>query len=579
MTRMVPELASDAWLPPANTLSRTGPPPVLAPAFGVRQPPDARFATELFGRRGLLFSVLRVLLAVLGLATGIRAADTVPPPVPGNLRIAQLGPTPNRVALQWNTVTDTGGSGLKEYVVYRDGLEVVRNTSAIGVDPYLLAGHTYSFRVAALDNDGNQSSLSTALVVTALPPSPIAGTKSLKALLLRFPDWPDEPYDTNYANDVLFNGPFSVKKFFEENSYGRLTFQGDSEGWYTLPKVASNYCSFTLNGGLWYGCNTSQMLNDALSVIPNSSRIGTNDVVVLLIHGMGTVGLSGGKYKYIAATNGFIVDVVAHEIGHDFNATMHAAGQDVCSTYPVPPDLLRLTDSPCFLGRYTDGYDTMAAGNSYHFNMFIKEKMGFLLPSNIQTVTNDGDYVLHMAELPTNEVQMIKIPLPHEMFYFLEYRTRTGFDGPGTPSPGGAPGPIDGVLLHLRPSRFPGSDADTVRPRIVLNPGTPFIDPYRPLLVEVTQTLTNRVVVRISGLNHPLRLQDLQRSGAGGQDARVIFDTIAGGRYSVQATTDFLTWQTLRTNILAAGLSTTNTLPGAGTNSRSFFRVGVHPLP
>jgi len=374
---------------------------------------------------------------------------------------------------------------------------------------------------------------------------------------------------------VIFNGPFSVKEFFEEVSYGKVTFSGDSEGWYVLPQFGSNYCTFTLNGGLWYGCNTSQMLTDALSVIPNSARIGTNDIVILLIHGMGTVGLSGGKYKYIAATNGFFVDVVAHEIGHDFNATLHAAGLDNCSTYPVGTNLFNLANTPCFLGRYTDGYDTMAAGNSYHFNMFLKEKMGFLLPSNIQTVTNDGDYALHRAETPTNAVQMIKLPLGDEMFYFLEYRTMTGFDGPGTPAPGGAPGPIDGVLIHLRPSKFPGTDADTIRPRITLNPGTPFIDPYRNLLIEVTQKLGDHVIVRISGLNQPFKITDTQRNGA---DVRLTFNTIAGAKYGVQSSSNLQAWQTIKTNILAAGASTTNTVTGAGTNIQSFFRLGVDPI-
>jgi hypothetical protein len=237
--------------------------------------------------------------------------------------------------------------------------------------------------------------------------------------------------------------------------------------------------------------------------------------------------------------------------------------------------LFNLTSVGCFLGRYTDGYDTMAAGNSYHFNMFIKERMGFLEPSNILTVTNDGEYLLHRAETPTNAVQMIKLPLVDEMFYFLEYRTMTGFDGPGTPEPGGAPGPIDGVLIHLRPSKFPGSDADTIRPRLTLNPGTPFVDPYRNLLVEVTQKLGDHVKVRISGLNQPFRITDTQRTGA---DVRLTFNSIAGGRYAVQASSNLLAWQTFKTNILANGASTTNTVAGAGTNTHRFLRLAVDPI-
>src|ERR1043165_4382867 len=125
--------------------------------------------------------LLTSVLSLLGLL-GANAADTTPPSAPNNLRILQLGPTPSRVAIQWNASTDTGGSGVKEYILYRDGFEVIRNTSPTGVDPYLLANHTYSFRVAAVDNASNISLLSTALVVNALPPAPVSGTKSTKAL-------------------------------------------------------------------------------------------------------------------------------------------------------------------------------------------------------------------------------------------------------------------------------------------------------------------------------------------------------------------------------------------------------------
>ena len=342
---------------------------------------------------------------------------------------------------------------------------------------------------------------------------------------------------------------------------------------FTLPKYGSNYCTFTLNGGLWYGCDTSQMLADARTVIPSSINYETNDIVILAIHGMGIVGLSGGKYKFVSATNGFSVSVIAHEIGHDFNGVLHAAGLDFCSTYPMGPDLLNLSSNGCFLGRYTDSYDTMAAGNSYHFNMFIKEKMGWVNSNQVQVVTNDGDYVLHQVEIVTNQVQVLKIPLANESFYFLEYRTRTGFNGTNTPTPGVTP--IDGVLLHLRPSRFPGTDADTVRPAITLNPGVPFIDPYRGFRAEITQKLTNRVVVRITGLNRLLQITDFARTGGNSTNARVQFNSVDGAKYLVETSSNLQSWVAFKTNILATAASTTNTVTNAASPPQNFFRIGV----
>jgi hypothetical protein len=531
-----------------------------------------------------------LLVATVGLALVMMADDTAAPPQPVNLRSYDSG-SPYSLFIEWDDVTDVGEAGLKNYIVYRDGLEIERSTAPVSLPKYLVPNHPYSFQVVAVDNSNNVSVLSTALVASVQAPAPVSGAKSVKALLVRFPDWPGEPYTTNAVNDLLFNDPFSVKKFFEEVSYGRMTIKGDSEGWYTLPRPASDYCSISNQYG-WYLCyGPNNIYQDALSVIPDSSRITTNDFIVMFIHGMGASGINSGNVQWLGAINGFKEYVVAHEIGHGLNFTMHAAAWDVCWPYGVPPDIIHLVGPEAVLGwnacqvfRYGDVYDTMGGGNSMHFNMFIKEKMGFLLPSNIQTVTNDGEYELQCAELPTDGVQMVKIPLPHTSYYFLEYRTPRGFDGPDSPSVSYPP--IDGVMIRLRPSNYYGSaDHETFcpcvvgyHPNFVINPDSPFVDAYRGLRVEVTQKVGNNAVVRITGLNQTLRLIDCERTGANGKDVSLTFNSVEGGRYSVESSSDLQTWQTLRTDILADGPSTSIIMEGVGTNGCTYLRVGVHPL-
>ena len=112
------------------------------------------------------------------------------------------------------------------------------------------------------------------------------------------------------------------------------------------------------------------------------------------------------------------------------------------------------------------------------------------------------------------------------MFYFLEYRRPLGFNGPSTPMYGVPP--VDAVLLRLRVVVAPGTDGDTLRPKIDLNPGTPFIDPYRGLRVEVTQKLGDHVVVRVTGTGKPLKLTDIKRTGAASQNVQVSFDSVNG---------------------------------------------------
>jgi hypothetical protein len=59
---------------------------------------------------------------------------------------------------------------------------------------------------------------------------------------------------------------------------------------------------------------------------------------------------------------------------------------------------------------------------------------------------------------------------------------------------------------------------------------------------------------------------------------RLTFNSIAGGKYGVQTSSNLITWQTLKTNILANGASTTNTVVDAGTNTHRFLRLAVDPI-
>jgi hypothetical protein len=506
-----------------------------------------------------------------------------PDPVAKAIHYIQVGPYAERTAIQWDAATNSGGPAISQYVVYRNGLEVQRSPSTSFVDVFLLPCTEYEFAVVAVDTNGAAYSPSLPFPVTSLPTVPATGVRRIKVLLYNFPDYPGEPFTTNDANDLVFSNAWSVNAYYQENSYGQLSLQGDSAGWYTMPDAASNYCTFTLNGGLWYGCDNFRLSQDALSVLPpdQTNNLASYDDFVMIFQGVGTVGIAAGIYKIFSATNGFDVGDIAHELGHGIDSRgaallMHASGWDFCHTYPVGPNLLYPTNG-CAINRYGDDFDVMGAANSYHFSMYHKEMLGFLQPTNIQVADHDGDYTLYAAEKHTNAVQMIKIPLDHEMFYFLEYRTPQGFDGPGTPQQGVAP--IDGVLIRLRVVLPPGTDGDTLRPKIVLNPGTPFIDPYRGLRVEVTQKLGDHVVVNITGTANPLKVTDLKLTGAGNADVRITYASIPDAKYLIQSSTNLSSWVTEQTNILAGSLSTTNVIPTAGTAAKKFFRVGVDASP
>jgi hypothetical protein len=88
---------------------------------------------------------------------GASSSDTTPPSVPGNLQVS--GTTSSSASLLWTVSTDTGGSGLVGYRIYRGStttpLASVTGTSF--TDTGLAASTSYSYRVTAYDGAANES--------------------------------------------------------------------------------------------------------------------------------------------------------------------------------------------------------------------------------------------------------------------------------------------------------------------------------------------------------------------------------------------------------------------------------------
>ena len=114
-------------------------------------------------------------------ATTLACPDTTPPSVPTGL--AATASSCSQINLSWSASTDSGGSGLKGYNVYRNGalLKQVLAPATSTSDTGLSAQTNYSYRVSAVDNAGNQSAQGTASSATTLacpdttPPSAPTG--------------------------------------------------------------------------------------------------------------------------------------------------------------------------------------------------------------------------------------------------------------------------------------------------------------------------------------------------------------------------------------------------------------------
>ncbi|MEP7247342.1 MAG: hypothetical protein ABI885_27170, partial [Gammaproteobacteria bacterium] len=95
----------------------------------------------------------------------VTTPDTLPPSKPVVTSIT--APTSNQVVIMWSASTDTGGSGVKNYKVFREGVEQVTTTTTTYTDNNGISGTTtYHYTVQAFDIAGNPSLLSDVAIIT-----------------------------------------------------------------------------------------------------------------------------------------------------------------------------------------------------------------------------------------------------------------------------------------------------------------------------------------------------------------------------------------------------------------------------
>jgi chitinase len=73
-------------------------------------------------------------------------SDTTAPSTPTGLTHSTL--TQAEVGLYWNASTDTGGSGLAGYKIYRGNLPIGATASTSFFDPSLTADTSYSYKLS-----------------------------------------------------------------------------------------------------------------------------------------------------------------------------------------------------------------------------------------------------------------------------------------------------------------------------------------------------------------------------------------------------------------------------------------------
>jgi hypothetical protein len=101
--------------------------------------------------------------------------DTTAPTTPTNLH--STATTTSSISLAWAASTDTGGSGLSGYKLYRNGTFLQQTTNLSFTDTGLTASTSYAYKISAIDNSSNESAQSAAVSVATTSSSPAPTAK------------------------------------------------------------------------------------------------------------------------------------------------------------------------------------------------------------------------------------------------------------------------------------------------------------------------------------------------------------------------------------------------------------------
>jgi fibronectin type 3 domain-containing protein len=106
------------------------------------------------------------------------AADHTPPTVPTNLHSTST--TTTSISLAWSPSTDTGGSGVAGYHVYRSGNLIASPSTTSYTDSNLNPGTAYTYSVSAYDNAANGSKASTPVTVSTQSVTKVNSVQNFK---------------------------------------------------------------------------------------------------------------------------------------------------------------------------------------------------------------------------------------------------------------------------------------------------------------------------------------------------------------------------------------------------------------
>jgi chitodextrinase len=254
--------------------------------------------------------------------------------------------------------------------------------------------------------DGGEGALGTLAVGT---------TRSLAVVLVNFSDKQTQPWTKSRILEQVETGSASVKRFFEEEAKGGLTFDADVFGWYTISATS-------------VGCSSKWQTTYHDQATAKAEAAGVDldayTNIMFMWPGLSDCGYAGvayvgGKWSYINGTDS--VQVLTHELGHNFGLG-HANGLTCTSG---GGEVMIAPPADCTVDYYADPFSTMGNNALRHNNGMGLVDMG-LLSSGERVVGGPGNTYTIAPYFSPSGVKLVRVPRGDGTYFDLDIRSPYG---------------------------------------------------------------------------------------------------------------------------------------------------------
>lgn len=349
-------------------------------------------------------------------------------------------------------------------------------------------------------------------VLGAQTESPTVGHQKVAVIFSTFDDSPKPQFTIEEAKTQVFP---RVKDFYHQISYGKLDFDFDYYGFYSVSMDKEGRRN-TATAPIIKAADSDINFNDykyIIMVAPWDSYPGISTSGPVLVHtddgdirsaiAWIQIGFFDNLAKYPAIRDN-VARLIEHELGHGLglgHASSLSCGSETFSNTCRKQENQK---------EYGDNFDIMGSGYG-DFNAAFKDQIGWLEPSDIETVNSSGTFDLKPIESGLKGVKALKIPRIHNSYLYIEYRQPLGVDFNLGKVNGHITDVFEGALLRLFPAVFilPNGNFQSLlldaSPPAELNgmytptllPGKSFTDPDTGNIIKVVEKKEDSLIVSV----------------------------------------------------------------------------------